>query len=219
MRKCAIFLAALLLAVCAGAAQTAPADSIVLLLHEIKLGHIAMLISGPDGKYHFYSINGNNIYLSARFVSGGWYAGNRRYNDVGERSWDTPLDFLRSSFNSNGRTSDASVTACHYTVGYAIPTTAEQNATMAATFTRLATSAYNLLNNNCATACIKSMASAGLPVAPPEGTDPPDPPGMPQPDGFQRVFIFLSNITGAYDFPYLTFRRLVSANPGGTFIR
>lgn len=179
-----------------------------------------MLITGDDGKYHFFSINGNNIYLSARFVSGGWYAGNRRYNDLGERSWDSPADFLRSSFNSNGRTSDASVTACHYTVGYAIATTAEQNATMAATFTRLGSSAYNLLNNNCATACIKTLQSAGLPVEPPEGSDDDDmPPGMPQPDGFQRVFIFVSNLTGAYDFPYLTFRRLVRANPGGTFIR
>ncbi len=189
----------------------------MLLLHEVKLGHIALLVSGPDGKYHFFSINGNNIYLSARFVSGGWYAGNRRYNDIGERSWDTPLDFLRSSFNANGRTSNPEVTACHYTVGYAIPTTAEQNEIISQTFTHLATSAYNLLNNNCATACIKTMAAAGLPVEAPE--DAPEPPGMPEPDGFQSVFIFLSEMTGLYDFPYLTFRRLVTANPGGTFIR
>lgn len=197
-------------------AVEADSASVVLLLHENKLGHIALLVSGEDGKFSFYSINGNNIYLSARPYMGGWYVGNSKYDDLGLGNWDSPVDFLRSSYNADGSNADSTITSCRYTVAYQIPTTLEQNRVIEQCFRRMSSERYNLFKNNCATACLRSLWTAGLPTDPSPGT--PVPPGMPRPNALSWYLNYLADVTGSFDYPYTTFRRLVLANPSGHFI-
>lgn len=190
--------------------------SIVLLLHEGKFGHIAMLVSDSTNHFSFYSINGNNVFLSAPYFMGGWYVGNRKFDDIGVGEWTSPRAFLQSDYNADGRSSDSTITCCKYTVAYQIPTTLEQNRTVVQCFTRMSGERYNLLKNNCATACIRSMWTAGIPTDPPPGAEAPR--GMPLPTPFQGFLSYVANLTGSYDFPYQAFRRLAMANPNGHLI-
>lgn len=50
--------------------------------------HLAMLIQNEEGKWQYYSVNGDNMYFS------GSHFGGRTFNDVAVGSWDSPHDFF-----------------------------------------------------------------------------------------------------------------------------
>lgn len=114
-------------------------------------------------KWHYYSVNGNNIYFS------GSHSGGREFNDVAVGSWDSPQDFLDSSYNvrNNDSKDDKSMNHFGFSEGYQISTTPEQDETMRNSFSKTAKTEYNLFNNNCATAVQKAMIEAGIPVSEP----------------------------------------------------
>ncbi len=129
-------------------------DICVLYYDDGKsIGHMAMLIQQDDGKWKYYSINGNNVYFSGTFSDG------REFNDIAIGNWNSPQDFLNSNYNSRTEDSqnDKSVSNFDYNEAYQIPTTPEQDAMVASSFEKISNESYNLISNNCATAVQQSM--------------------------------------------------------------
>ena len=74
-------------------------DIVVLNYGYITNQHLAMLIQNDDGKWQYYSINGNNVYIS------GEHKGGRTFNDIGVGNWNSPQEFLNSDYNRRTETS------------------------------------------------------------------------------------------------------------------
>lgn len=131
-------------------------DIVILNYGHVKDQHLAMLIQNKDGKWQYYSVNGNNFYIS------GSHSGGRKFNDVAVGSWDSPQEFLHSSYNVRNGDSKDNKTMNHFgfSEGYQIPTTPEQDAIMRNSFSKTAKSEYDLIDNNCATAVQKAMVDA-----------------------------------------------------------
>ena len=133
-------------------------DSIVVLHHSEGM-HMGMLIQNDNGKWGYYSVNGDNVYSSGEFVGG------RKFDDLGEREFDSPRDFFESSYNSKGEGDDLSVNSYGYAEGYVIPTTQEQDAMMRETFIGISQNEdYSVLGNNCVTTVQRTMESVDLPT-------------------------------------------------------
>ena len=131
-------------------------DSLVVLHHSEGM-HMGMLIQKENGKWGYYSINGDNVYVSGKFFGG------RKFDDLGEMEFDTPRDFFESPYNSSGDGDDPSINSYGYAEGYVMPATPEQDAVMRETFTGISKNEeYDLMTNNCATAVQKTLESVGF---------------------------------------------------------
>ncbi len=140
-------------------------EDIAVLLHDeggLKQ-HLAMLIQNPNGKWSYYSVNGNNVYVSGEF----W--GGRKKNDVGVGSWNSPREFMKSDYNRRQRQSDSYNDVCNYNFRqcYIIKTSSEQDKKMIEDFKKVSKMEYNLLTNNCATAVQRVMYNSGVNVSNP----------------------------------------------------
>lgn len=131
-------------------------DSIVVLNHGEGM-HMAMLIQNKSGKWQYFSVNGNNVYISGSF------SGGRKFDDLSVGELNSPQDFLESSYNSEGDRNDKSINAYGFSEGYIIPTTEEQDDIMRKTFIDISQNQnYDIIGNNCSTTVQKSMEAAGL---------------------------------------------------------
>ncbi|MBQ1683822.1 MAG: hypothetical protein II475_00945 [Bacteroidales bacterium] len=72
-------------------------DSLAFLNAGGLIGHSAMLIQHSNGKWGYYSYNGDKVYASTDGKHGG-----KNYHDLGEKTFDSPQDFLNSTYNSEG---------------------------------------------------------------------------------------------------------------------
>ncbi|MDE7385763.1 MAG: hypothetical protein K2N28_01345 [Muribaculaceae bacterium] len=130
--------------------------------------HLAMLIQNEDGKWQYYSINGNNVFSS------GNHTGGREFNDIAVGSWDSPQEFMNSSYNTrldnDQSKSDPNMNNFGYTEGYQIETTAYQDFIMREKFTEISNTEYDIVSNNCATAVQETMVHALIPVSKPTYT-------------------------------------------------
>ena len=135
---------------------TDPSGNDVVVLHKSE--HLAMLIQNESGKYQYYSINGNNIYIS------GYFSGGRPFNDIAVGEWDSAEDFLRSSYHSTGDKNDKENTSYfYYDNAYEIKTTPEQDKTIASKFKEISDNeSYDFFVNNCATTVNRSLAAGGI---------------------------------------------------------
>jgi hypothetical protein len=142
---------------------TDPTGKDIVILNHPGVEHLAMLIQNEDGKWQYYSINGNNMYFFCT------HTGGREFNDIAVGSWDSPQEFLDSSYNVKNKNSkdDKSMNNYGFTEGYQISSTPEQDETMRNSFSKAAKTKYNLFNNNCATTVQKAMIEAGIPVSEP----------------------------------------------------
>lgn len=141
-----------------------PTGMDITVLNHTNGLHLAMLIQDETGKWQYYSINGDNVYISGTFKGG------RPFNEVAVGSWDSPEEFLNSSYNvSKGDDweTDRTINNYGFLEGYHIKTTPEQDAVMRNGFSKIAKSEYSLFNNNCATAVQQVMVDAGIPVSEP----------------------------------------------------
>ena len=139
-------------------------DVAVLLQHDgLAKQHMAMLIQKPNGKWSYYSVNGNNVYVSGKF----W--GGRKQNDVGIGSWESPQEFLNSDYNRSQTDNDSYDDVCDYnfTRCYIIKTTPEQDKNMIEDFKQTSSTEYNVIYNNFATAVQKVLFNSGIDVAKP----------------------------------------------------
>lgn len=67
-----------------------PTGEDIVVLNYTEGMHLAMLIQNEEGKWQYYSVNGNNFYIS------GSHFGGRTFNDVAVGSWDSPQEFFHS---------------------------------------------------------------------------------------------------------------------------
>ncbi len=140
-----------------------PTGEDIVILNYTEGSHLAMLIQNDDGKWQYYSINGNNVYVSGK------HSGDREFNDVAVGSWDSPYDFFHSQYNSCTEDSKNDRSKNHYgfSEGYLIPTSKEQDTQMRDSFTKKAKTRYSPLGNNCVTIVQDVLFDAGIPVAEP----------------------------------------------------
>lgn len=178
--------------------------------NDISHQHLAMLIQDENGKWQYYSVNGNNVYVSGEFKGG------RPFNDVGVGSWDTPQDFMQSPYNSSngidGKT-DNSINSYGFNEGFHIESTSEQDAIMRVGFEQISNTRYTPLGNNCATAVQKVMYDAGLPIAIPQDKATHIPANFKL--GEPPYDIVQPNIN---PWPSEAFKSIMQANPFGTYI-
>lgn len=175
--------------------------------------HLAMLIQDENGKWQYYSVNGNNVYSSGEHVGG------RTFNDVAVGSWESPKEFLNSSYNTKTDESkdDKSMNNFGFSEGYLITATSEQDTMMRDSFSKTAETEYNLLNNNCATAVQKAMIDAGIPVSKP--TMEPSYIPLSTPFGPIDVFNGYQMKCDLNIVPSLAFKSIMNWNPSGTYIQ
>ena len=147
--------------------------------------------------------NGNNVYVSGKFLGG------RKTDDLGSSSFNSPTEFLESSFNSKGE--DASVNGYDYSDAYIIPTTLKQDEIIKETFTNISKNEeYHLLENNCATVVQRAMNAAGLKVT------------NKQIFYFPKHSYLAPNVMmklSRNPFPSATFKEIMRRNPNGIHIR
>jgi RHS repeat-associated protein len=125
--------------------------------------HMGILIQNNAGKWQYYSVNGDNVYSSS---TSGSHTGGREFDDIAIGNFDNPQQFMNSQYNSKGDKNDKDGSNKYgYTEGYVIPTTPEQDQTIAETFKDIsANEEYGIISNNCATAVQKSLKAAGIKV-------------------------------------------------------
>ena len=179
--------------------------------NDIKHQHLAMLIQNEDHKWQYYSINGNNVYLSGEFKGG------RPFNDVGVGSRDSPIDFFDSEYNETqgeAGKQNRNINNYGFSEGYHIKTTPEQDEIMRNSFIQISKTEYKLLGNNCATAVQKVMFDANIPVAESK---------------YETISIPANTYLGEsgykivkpnFDvYPSSAFESIINANPNGEYIK
>ena len=122
--------------------------------------HLAMLIQNDEGKWSYYSFNGTKIFSSTFGLLGG-----APHNNLGERSFDSPTDFLNSTYNSDGTKEDIKqdkINGYGYTEGYILPTTPKEDGIIKENFVKAVNEGYNLLTNQCANGVQKALNSVGI---------------------------------------------------------
>ena len=189
-----------------------PTGKDIVVLNYTKGMHMAMLIQNEEGKWQYYSVNGNNLYFS------GSHFGGRPFNDVAVGSWDSPQEFFNSSYNvrNNDSKKDKSMNHFGFSEGYQISTTPEQDETMRNSFSKIAKTEYNLFNNNCATAVQKAMVEAGIPVSQP--TMVPSYIPMATPFGIVDVFNGYKMTCDIQMRPSSAFQSIIKFNPSGKLL-
>ncbi|MCM1449184.1 MAG: hypothetical protein NC082_02480 [Clostridiales bacterium] len=143
-----------------------PTGCDVVVLNYTNGMHMAMLIQNESGKWQYYSVNGNNMYIP--IIK--YHTGGRIFNDVAVGLWDSPQDFLNSSYNVRNSESKEDTSVSHYDFaeGYQISSTKEQDEMMRNSFIKTSQTTYNPITNNCATAVQKALIDAGIPVSEPK---------------------------------------------------
>ena len=132
-------------------------DSITILNLGNGIGHMAILIQNDAGKWQYFSINGDNVYVSGVFMGG------RKSNDIAVGEFDSPQQFMDSDYNSSGDPDDESINSYGYSEGYIIPTSQEQDNAIREEFISISDGeAYDLFGNNCSTAVQRSLEAAGI---------------------------------------------------------
>lgn len=186
-----------------------PTGKDIVVLNYTEGMHLAMLIQNEEGKWQYYSVNGNNVYVS------GEHKGGRDFNDIAVGSWDSPQDFLNSSYNvrTNQSKGDKSMNHFGFQEGFQISTTPEQDAIMRNSFIEKAETRYTPLGNNCATTVQEVMFEADIPVATPKYKTIHIPAniylGEPEHD------IVRPNIN---PWPRTAFKSIMESNPTGIYI-
>jgi hypothetical protein len=181
--------------------------------YDLSHQHLAMLIQNEDGKWQYYSVNGNNMYMS------GYHSGGRKFNDVAVGSWDSPQEFLDSSYNvrTNDSKDDKSKNHFGFSEGYQISTTPEQDEIMRDSFSTTAETEYDVFNNNCATAVQKAMVEAGIPVS--EPTMEPSYIPMSTQFGVVDVFNGYQMKCDIKMMPSSAFQSIIKFNPSGQLLQ
>ena len=188
-------------------------DSITVLNQGGAIGHSALLIQNEDGKWQYFSMNGDWVYERSKGLAGG-----KPYHDKGEKTFNSPQEFLESSYNASGnkeQVANNEVNNYEFKEGYILPTTPEQDKIISEKFTEITNNeSYSLgiksRSNQCAKVVQRSLNAAGITTA----------------ESKERTFINratgvihdFKNISNPY-FPNATFRSIIKNNPKGQYIK
>jgi len=138
-------------------------DSIAVLNLGGIIGHSALLIQNENHKWKYYSMNGNNLYKLTDGKIGG-----KPYHDIGSKIFNSPQEFLSSSYNKNGtdeQIKNDEVNNYGYSEAYILPTTREQDKIIEKEFIKHTKKPYNIILNQCAQVVRNSLKAAGLNVS------------------------------------------------------
>ncbi len=177
-------------------------DSIAVLYLPGIVGHLALLIQNDNGKWAYYSMNGNNKYTSSNGKKGG-----KPYHDIGVHIFDSPMAFLNSSYNQEGKNKrdiqDDKVNNYGYEEAFVIPTTQKQDKKIREKFLNETHQSYNLVNRQCAQVVQKALNAGGIKTT-------------------TLDFLYFDDYTPTETTPYMptsTFRAIIDNNPNGIYIR
>ncbi|WP_163223412.1 RHS repeat domain-containing protein [Bacteroides sp. 214] len=176
-------------------------DSIAILNYGTGTDqHLALLIQNKNGNWQYYSLNGDKIYNKTGGLLGGGPT-----NDVGDREFSSPKEFMSSLFNTDTEDKDNS-NGYGFSEAYVLPTTTEQDETVRETFMSAVDDGYNLFNNQCSQAVQKSLNAAGIETR-----------------EVNFVFDIQTNVgrvqkTNPY-IPSNAFKAIIKNNPNGTYIK
>ena len=141
-------------------------SDIVVLLKENGL-HMGLLITNEEGKYQYYSINGDNMGNISGNVDSP-YKGGKHYDEIGVGNWDNAQDFLDSDFNREApdeNPDNPDYDKYEYTLGLEIETTSEQDNIARDTFTSISQNEeYDFLFNNCAQGAQRAIKATGIKI-------------------------------------------------------
>ena len=132
-------------------------DSIAVL--RINSEHLALLIQNKENKWEYYSVNGDNVYVSGK------HSGGRTFDDLGEHKFNSPQQFLESKYNREGDKNDKSIANYEFTSAYVIPTTKKQDDIIRKEFVNISKEEYSLnplKPNHCGTAVQRSLQKAKI---------------------------------------------------------
>ena len=127
--------------------------------------HVALLIQDNEKQYRYYSINGKDYQ--------GIGEGHSKYDNLGERSFSSIEEFLDSSYNTVdcdntnlSSTEQKEANGYHYTVGFELTTSPEQDAKIAEKFKEMSETTNYALSliggENCATTVNASLCAGGV---------------------------------------------------------
>ena len=127
--------------------------------------HIALLVQDNDKQYRYYSINGKDYQ--------GIGEGHSKFDNLGEKSFSSVDDFFNSPYNTlacdNSKLNSVEqevANGYHYTVGFELTTSPEQDAKIAEKFKEMSeTTNYALSSiggDNCATTVNASLRAGGV---------------------------------------------------------
>ena len=131
-------------------------DSITVLNHGEGM-HMAMLIQNEVGKWQYFSVNGDNVYIMGKF------SGGRKFDDIAIGNFNSPQEFLESEYNSSGHRNDKNINHYGFSEGYIIPTSKKQDEKIRKTFIEISKKEqYDIFKNNCTTTVQRAMEAATL---------------------------------------------------------
>lgn len=134
-------------------------DSKAVLNYGEGVGHSALLIQNDEGKWAYYSYNGDWIYDLTKKIGG------KNYHDKGNKVFNRPQDFLESEYNSTGsvkQVENDEVNNYGYKEAYILPTTRKQDKAIRDSFIKETTKNYNLLTHQCAQVVVTALESGGI---------------------------------------------------------
>lgn len=191
-----------------------PTGKDVVVLNYTEGEHMAMLIQNEDGKWQYYSINGDNMYIPLLKC----HTGGRTFNDIAVGSWNSPQEFFQSAYNVRDENSKNDKSKNHYgfSEGYLIKTTSQQDETIRNSFIKSAEAGYNPVTNNCATAVQKALIDAEIPVSKPSWV--PDFIPIPTQFGIVDGFNGYKMNCDIKIMPSSTFKSIIKWNPSGQYL-
>ena len=177
-------------------------DSIAVLYLPGGVGHLALLIQNDNGKWAYYSMNGYNIYNLTKGTAGG-----KGYHDLGSKTVDSPIAFLNSSYNQEGKNKrdiqDDKVNNYGYEEAFVIPTAQKQDKKIREKFLNETHQSYNLVNRQCAQVVQKALNAGEI-------------------NKTISEFLYFDDFTPTETTPYMptsTFRAIRENNPNGIYMR
>ena len=135
-------------------------DSIAVLYFHGLVGHLALLIQNDDGKWAYYSMNGDYKYKKTHGKKGG-----KPYHDIGEQTFNSPSDFLNSDYNREGTDKEVqqdNINNYGYKEAFVIPTTRKQDKEIRKKFLQETCQSYNLVNRQCAQVVQRALEAGGI---------------------------------------------------------
>ena len=122
--------------------------------------HLGMLIQNDKGTWSYYSFNGTSIYSSTSGSVGG-----APHNNLGEKTFVSPMAFLNSQYNSDGSKGlieRDKINGYGYTEGYILPTSPKEDIVIRDNFVKTVNDGYDLIFNQCADAVKNALNSVGI---------------------------------------------------------
>ena len=135
-------------------------DSVAVLYEQSAIGHLALLIQNEKGKWMYYSFNGIPVY---EFFEG--FSGGKPYHDLGVKTFDSPDDFMNSTYNREGSKEEVrnnEINNYGYDEAYTIPTDSAQDNKIRSAFQSEAKKPYNLLSHQCAQVVQLALNAGGI---------------------------------------------------------